>query len=117
MIKNKKKNGGRLSLPPETAARKRDMSSCALLVEFIDGNTRMFWTNEFSANFPSYKKGQIKILVDEFKAFEFFTKNAKRVKSAAIFDTRKEKSIKQEYKLAEWQRGAWFWTNYANLVL
>ncbi len=117
MVNNKKKKVGRLSLPPETVARKQEKSSCALIVEFVDGNKRMFWTNEFSANFPSWKIGKLKILVDEFRAWEFFTKNSNRVKSAAIFDTRTEKSFKQEYKLAQWERGAWIWTNYAHLIL
>ena len=112
-----KKKKGRLALPPETAARKKEMSSVALIVEFTDGNSRLYWTNEFSANFPSWKKKNIQVLTADFKDWDFFKKLAHRVKSAAIFDTRTVKELKQEYKLIEFQRGVWSYTNYAQAVL
>jgi hypothetical protein len=109
----------RLALPPETVERKREMSSVALVVEFEDGNVRKFWTNEFTAKFPKWKRGQVFTLCEEFKSWEFFKspKYYGKIRTAAIFDTRADKTLNQEYKLMSYQRGQWFNENYANLIL
>lgn len=118
-MNNSKKKTGRLPLPAETAARKKEMSSVALIVEFEDGNRRLFWTNEFASNFPQFKRGKIRILCDEFQTWELFNapKYNGKIRSAAIFDTRIEKNLKQEYKLMNYDRGLWYYTNYAQLIL
>ncbi|MDI9872128.1 hypothetical protein [Flectobacillus roseus] len=113
----KKTTRGRVQLPPEVAERKREMSSCALIVEFQDGNKRLYWTNEFSANCPTWKRGNIQILTEEFRAWDFFTKMAHKVKSAAIFDTRTNKQLKPEYKLVSFERGLWYYTVYGQQIL
>ncbi|WP_026995178.1 hypothetical protein [Flectobacillus major] len=113
----KKPMRGRMALPAETVERKREMSSCALIVEFMDGNRRLYWTNEFSANCPTWKRGNIQVLVAEFKAWHFFSRMSHKIRSAAIFDTRSTKSLLQEYKLLEFQRGLWYYTTYAQQIL
>lgn len=119
MNKTKSKPKQRLPLPPETVERKRQMSSVALVVEFEDGNVRKFWTNEFTASFPKWKRGQIFTLSDEFKSWEFFKspKYYGKIRTAAIFDTRNDKTLNQEYKLFSYSRGLWYSENYANLIL
>lgn len=117
---NARKTNIRVSLPPETAARKREMSSVALIIEFEDGNSRKFWTNEFSASFPKARRGKMDDLCLEFRNWMFFKdkKYAGKVRTAAIFDTRTDKTCRPEYKLMQWDgRVEWVFTNYANLVL
>lgn len=113
----KKQKTGRIALPAETAIRKKEMSSIALIIEFTDDNRRLFWTNEFSTTFPAWKRGKLGYLIKDFMNFDLFQGKSHRIRSAAIFDTRHTKELRQEYKLLEFHRGQWMYTNYAQLTV
>lgn len=121
-FKKKPQPLARNPLTEEQKIRKREMSCCALIVQFHNNETPIkFMTNEFSSKFPKNKIGKLKELVSDFMNYDFFSKplyNGK-VKCAAIFDTRTDKVCSGANKLMQWEDydKLWKYTDYGQSVL